>query len=185
MIILSAILETIPSESSKEKFERFYYKYKKYALKVANAYLDDAQDIEDAVQDAFFKISKHIDAIDVDDSSKTRGYLRVTVCNCCIDVIKSKRSLDSVQLDEERVPDEASYNPEDILVCRELDSKLANAIDELSKQEYMILYYNLVMQLSLADIARALSQSHNTVKSIKRRSIAKIAKILKELSEDA
>ena len=52
-------LQTIESPKDKIKFEQIYLKYRRYMFQVASEILQNNQDAEDAVHNAFLSVSRY------------------------------------------------------------------------------------------------------------------------------
>ena len=81
-------LEMIESPADKIKFEQLYLKYRDYMLHIAKKYLNNAQDAEDAVHNAFLSIAKNISKLGDIDSPETHGYIVITIERKAIDIIR-------------------------------------------------------------------------------------------------
>ena len=68
-------LQTIADPGDKSKFEHVYLTYRAYMFYIANGILQNAQDAEDAVHNAFLSIAKNIEKIGDPASLKTKGYI--------------------------------------------------------------------------------------------------------------
>ena len=76
MILFLALMD---KEEDKEKFVRLYEKYRYFLWYLANERLHDAGLAEDAVQEAFFALIRHMEKIGDVDSSATRNFLATIV----------------------------------------------------------------------------------------------------------
>ena len=81
-------LEMIESPADKIKFEQLYLKYRDYMLHIAKKYLNNAQDAEDAVHNAFLSIAKNIEKIGDPASLKTKGYISIITERKAIDLYR-------------------------------------------------------------------------------------------------
>ena len=85
-------LMMIDSENDKRKFVILYEKYKYLMLKVAFDVLKDNYLAEDAVHEAFIKVSKNMEKIGDVDTRETKRYLITITKNATIDIYR-KRSI--------------------------------------------------------------------------------------------
>ena len=81
-------LSLIENEEDKSKFERLYYKYRKLMKHKAIEMLHDEFLAEDAVHEAFIKLTRHIGGVDENDSHKTTSFIVIIVKSVCSDMIR-------------------------------------------------------------------------------------------------
>ena len=86
-------LQTIESPKDKIKFEQIYLKYRRYMFQVASEILQNNQDAEDAVHNAFLSVAKNISKISDLDCPKTRGFLVTIVRSKSIDILRDRKIL--------------------------------------------------------------------------------------------
>ena len=85
MILFLALID---DEEDKEKFVRLYEKYRYFLWYLANERLHDAGLAEDAVQEAFFALIRHMEKIGDVDSSATRNFLATIVKSKAVDILR-------------------------------------------------------------------------------------------------
>lgn len=73
--MLFIYMTMIESADDLSKFNHIYKKYKNMMYRVAFSVLKNAEDAEDAVQEAFFKLAKNISKIDNASANKTETFL--------------------------------------------------------------------------------------------------------------
>lgn len=93
-------LQMIESEEDREKFERLYKKYRWLMYSVANRYLKNPQDAEDAVHQAFVSIIENLDKIHGTDTAETRSYVAVIAERKAIDMLRERGKTVSVDFYE-------------------------------------------------------------------------------------
>jgi RNA polymerase sigma-70 factor (ECF subfamily) len=81
----------IESETDVDKFNGVYERYKGMMYRVAFSILNNVEDAEDAVQEAFFKLAKNIFKIDGVFCKKTETFLVILVRNVSIDIYRKNR----------------------------------------------------------------------------------------------
>jgi RNA polymerase sigma-70 factor (ECF subfamily) len=95
--------------ASKEKqrinnLEDLYNGYSKYMMNIAFYMLNSKEDAEDALHNAFIKLSKHINLLIKLKEYQLMLYLKMTIKNTSIDIIKSKKEFVFIEdLDNELV----------------------------------------------------------------------------------
>lgn len=87
MILFLAMLDT---QEEKSKFAKLYETYRYLLWYVANDILRDPDDAEDAVQETYFALTRHMDKIEDVDSTKTRNFLVTIVKSKAIDILRKK-----------------------------------------------------------------------------------------------
>jgi len=85
---------------SKSKFEQLYLQYRNWMYSIAYQLLQNNQDAEDAVHQAFLSVLKNISKISEIDCPKTRGYLVIIVERKSIDILRDRKKLAEQTLDE-------------------------------------------------------------------------------------
>lgn len=84
-------LMMIDSPEKQSKFETIYHTYSGLMYHVAYKILNNEEDAEDAVHDAFIKIAENISKIDDPVCPKTRVYIVTIVENKAIDLYRRKQ----------------------------------------------------------------------------------------------
>ena len=76
MLLYLSMLDT---QTEKEKFTEIYEQYQHFCWYVANGILNDAHLAEDAVQETFLALTRHLDRVEQVDSPRTRKFLMTIV----------------------------------------------------------------------------------------------------------
>lgn len=84
-------LSMIEDAEDQNKFEQVYLRYKNLMFYVAHRILNDAQEAEDAVHDAFVRIAEHIDQVGEPDCPKTRGFVVIIVERVALNRLERRR----------------------------------------------------------------------------------------------
>lgn len=166
MIMYLSMLDT-PQERS--KFERIYVKYKDIMFYVANQILLNTYDAEDAVHEAFLSIIKNINKISEIESQKTRSFVIIIVERKAIDILRKKRRVNEVALNENVLVDEIP----------ELEG-LEEAIRKLPAHYRNVLMLKYVSGFSTGTIAKMLGITPSGVSKLLSRSKALLRTILEE-----
>lgn len=85
-----AYVQMLESQDEKTKFEQLYLKYRNAMYYAADQILQNQQDAEDAVQQAFLSIIKNMDKIHGVDSAETYGYVVIIAERKAIDLIRQR-----------------------------------------------------------------------------------------------
>lgn len=94
-------LAMIDAPEERTKFEELYLKYRNLMFYIANGILQNQHDAEDAVYQAFLAMLKHLDKISEVESPKTRSYVVIIVERKAIDILRLKKKVNEVELNEE------------------------------------------------------------------------------------
>ena len=105
-------LSLIETEEDKAKFERLYNQYRNLMKSIALDKLGDDWFAEDAVNDAFVKLARHVKTIDEDNCHKTKGLFVIVIKNICKDKIRKERSRQEKLISIDEV-ENITYNDED------------------------------------------------------------------------
>ena len=146
----------------KAAFERVMSQCERRVLRVALRLLNNPQDAQDAVQEVFLRLYKHLGDLD-----ETRGYeawlFRVTV-NVCRDIARSRRHR-SIGLAE--VPEPASRQPDAYHDAERAQRReiVRKGLSCLGEKERAALVLRDVEGLSTEEVAAILGSSENTVRS--------------------
>ncbi len=97
-------LQTIETQKDRVKFEQLYLKYRGFMLQISNEILQNKEDAEDAVHNAFLSIAKNISKISDLDSPRTRGFLMIIIERKSIDILRDRKKHASEELVEEKTP---------------------------------------------------------------------------------
>ena len=94
-------LQMIDSSEDRSKFEQIYIEYRELMFYVANRILDNDQDAEDAVHEAFVNVAENIQKIGEPKCPKTKGFVVTVVENKAIDLYRKRKRRQIVELTEE------------------------------------------------------------------------------------
>lgn len=165
--MLAFYLSLIVNEKDKILFEEVYNKYHKQMAHLANSILHNQEDTEDVVHDVFCSVaSSHMDVI---NNAKCEADLRIymlrSVRNASISLLRKKK----VRSDyEEKVRREkCKINNDEFIecVCAKIHyDEIVKLIDTLDAKYREVLYYNLVLDLSVKETAEMLERETNTVR---------------------
>lgn len=173
MLIYLALIE---SDTDKAKFEIIYHEYRDLMFYVADKILNNQQDSEDIVHQAFIKVIEVLEKIDEPKCPKTRGLVVTIVERKAIDLYRKKKRSVVVELDEEY------YN-----VPAPSDFESVNGMSDLAKamallptkyRELLLLKYD--SGFSEREIAQLLSMTEANVKKTIQRAKVKLGTILEE-----
>jgi RNA polymerase sigma-70 factor (ECF subfamily) len=152
-----------PRENSGElaAFERIMSQCERRVLRVALRLLNNPQDAQDAAQEVFLRLYKHLGSLD-----ETRGYepwlYRVTV-NVCRDIARGRRrSIGLAEIADPVAPQPDAYHAAERIQQREI---IRRGLSCLGEKERAALVLRDVEGLSTREVAGILGSSENTVRS--------------------
>lgn len=179
--MLAAALGYIESDEDKKRFTELYNTYKNLMYKVAFDILQNPQDAEEALQDAFFSIARNFSKISEINCPQTKGFVVIVVRNFSYNMIKKIKRRHEADIDIDKLeipvgmplPDETALNGYDV-------ETLENALRQLPQNYYDIIYLTSYMDYSTNDAAKILGISYENAKKRLTRARAKLAAVLKE-----
>lgn len=108
-------LQMIDSPEDRSKFEQIYIEYRDLMFYIANRILNNQQDAEDVVHEAFLKVAEHIEKIGDPKCSKTKSFIVIVVENKAIDLYRKRSRHPNVELNDEVQSESVTYECENIL----------------------------------------------------------------------
>lgn len=175
MLIFLSMIET---EEDQDKFIKIYESYSHFMWYVANEILWDSYMAEDAVQEAFLSLTRHLDKIQVIDSKKTKKFLMTIVKSKAIDLIRKKKG-DVVE--DIKLISLKEAKGEDLLqryIERESKEVLLSAIAKLDTIYRVVFEYKYLYEFSDSEIADLLGITKKTVNVRIFRARKKLQEIL-------
>jgi RNA polymerase sigma-70 factor (ECF subfamily) len=156
-------------------FERIMARSERRVLRVALRLLNNQQDAQDAAQEVFLRLYKHLDRLDLDDARGCEPWLfRVTV-NVCRDMARKRGRwvvLEDAGLEDAAMEDAALQHlpaaPSDAQHSVERAQQLElvrRALGRLGEKERAALVLRDVEGLSTPEVAAILGSSEATVRS--------------------
>lgn len=150
-----------PEETS--RFEALYHTYRAQMMHVAYQILRDHHLAEDAVQEAFLRLSRNLHKVGGVDSRETRGFLLTITKNAALSLLKSGPTAGLGE--EEAIEDiPGPQRTEELIFERAGFEDLVAEILALEERYRSALYLQWVMELSVGEIARLLDVPRTTVK---------------------
>ncbi len=157
----------IEEDNDKAKFEKIYTLYKKKMWYAANSVLADAYLAEDAVHNAFIGIAKNIKRIGDVESSKTLSYVVTASKNCAIDILRKRKGLNEVNIDE--LYDVSDKNSSSFSSTIETEDFIVKTLAAMPSVYRDVLYLLIVEQMSEKEIAELLGRKPGTIHQQVRR----------------
>lgn len=178
MLTLSFGME---GDSEKQrKIERLFKAYNQMMLYAADKILNDKDDAEDAVQQAFLRVMNHLDDIDENDEQKTKSYLSIIAQNIAIDIYRKKKRewVHNISYDEYEIfiedPSGQDFEEWDGV----LGSRLEEAIAKLPAQYAEVIQLTYGCGYNSEEIGAMLNLSAENVRQRLVRARRKLARLL-------
>lgn len=173
-------------EREKNAFSKIYLVYFPKLVRFAREYVVSIEDAENIVQDLFLHLWEHREMLD--SLVNPNAYLFTLVKNRCIDFYRRKtlvdsrrESLDALPTRELELRMEALMKfDENVLLEKEIEELLANAIEHLPEKCRKVFVLSRVEGLKYEQIATQLDISVNTVQNHIITAIRKLKVELKD-----
>jgi len=180
----------IESPEDTDKFTEIYNKYKSMMHNVAFKVLNNTQDAEDAVHEAFLKLAKNISKVEGISCKKTETFLVILCRNASIDIYrKNKKERNRVDLGEDNDMDSIKTVPAldalSELVSIEGYNRLIELIYELGDTYRDTIALRFVLEWTNNEIADFLGMNRNAVEVRVNRGRAKLIEMLGKEEEYA
>jgi len=167
----------------REKFSVIVNLYKDSVFRIAIGYMHTKDDAEDIVQEVFIKTYQSLSGFKGKSEFSTWLY-RITV-NTCLNAIEKKQRYSFFQKAEDTVSrifnirsDEK--NPEEMLVSREKEKAVQDAIDSLPKQQRTAFTLKRYDDLSQKEISQIMDLSEGAVEQLLQRAKVNLTNKLKK-----
>ena len=155
------ILMIVDEPEEKRKFLILYETYRYLMLKVAVDILHDYQLAEDAVQEAFVRVAKHMEQIGQPEKTATKRYLITIAKHAAIDLYRKRNKLHSREIYMDELPDDEKPLT---YMAPEEDYDVLNILKNLPPKYRDIFLLKYSAHLENAEIARVCSIREGTVR---------------------
>ena len=181
MILFLMLLD---GEEERALFTVLYEKYRHFLWYIANGILHDESLAEDAVQEAFLTLARHMDQVDGAESTRTRNFCAAIVRTRALDIVRSRNRRHEVSMDDNpEVYEEAAEAP-DVLdeVLERLDGKrIADALAQLPEHYREVFTYRYLMEMNEKETAEVLGITEKNVNARLFRARRKLQEILRDI----
>ena len=161
--MISAALAVLENEEQRNEFAEFYERYKARFYNIALKILDNPEDAEDAVQEAFLEIANKPDTFFSLSDKKRFHYFCAVIRNVAIDMLNKNKRIQTEELSDD-------------VIYRNNDNPLENALfDNISHNEILLFIEHLpdlqrevlilvcLLELPISKASEALRVSENVV----------------------
>ncbi len=174
-------LNMLDTKEEKDKFVYLYETYRDMMWYCANEVLKDKELAEDAVQEAFLALTRHLDKVDDHKEGRTKKFLKTIVKSKAIDIIRKRKEAEVPF--HEAAEEYLLEAPTDILnelIEKESMERIKAAIMKLDDTYRLVFEFKLVHQLSDSDIGNILGISAKTANVRYFRARKKLQEMLME-----
>lgn len=154
-------LTLLDDPEEQQKFTEIYYQYRHFLWYVANQKLQDAHLAEDAVQEAFLALTRHMDKIEDVHSDCARNFLATIVRSKAVDILRKK--VPEAELPEEYGELKVGGDMLDHYLTKENYHRLVACVLELDDTYRTVFEYKFMYQMSDAEIADVMGISAKNV----------------------
>lgn len=177
-------LNMLDSEEEKSRFVRIYEKYRYFLWYLANERLKDPWLAEDAVQETFLALTRHMDKTGEVESVATRNFLATIVKSKAIDLIRKRQGTHDEVFDESMIRD-MQEDPLDAWLVQENYDRILRAVEQLDEIYRIVFEYKYLHELSDREIAEILEVTPKVVNVRIYRARKKLQKMLQEMDDGA
>lgn len=172
-------LAAIEDDEERSEMEQIFERYSQEMFRQAYAVLRNEDDAEDAVQDAFFKIWKHLDKLREVDAGRTKWYVICVARNAAIDIYRKKQ----IRIQKEE-PFEENFSFAYSAEPPAYGNKIYEKIAEFPDRERDVLMLKYVYEFRYKEIAKLLGISTEAVKKALIRAKRRLENLYKEEKSD-
>lgn len=179
MIVLLFIFFTLDADDS-EFIDTLFAQQRSNMYDTSLRILGSEQDAQDAIGDAFLKITENIKHIQKLPCHKTVPYCVIIVKSCCMTILRRRKKVLPMEPEqEEQIADdcltieEAYFKGEDAALVTSLMAKLSPADRQQLRLHYM-------EDLSYREMAELLNISEATVRKREQRALQRLRKLYAE-----
>lgn len=168
-------LSLIENEEEQSKFEKLYYEYRHLMKYIAFDILKDNQLAEDAVHNAFIKLSNHLNKIDEISCHKTKSFIVIVIESVAKDMYRKRKREAEMPFEEIT---EISVS-EDFSLSSFGIENIVSKIESLPEIYRNVLVLKYLQDLDNKEIAKLL----NIKESLVRKRLERAKGLLAELLE--
>lgn len=179
MLLFLSMLET-PEEQS--RFTALYETYRYLLWYVAKDILKDRDLAEDAVQEAYLTLARHMDRVEEVNSPRTKRFLVTIVKSRAIDILRRQRRVEVTEY-EDALGDAADTDALDAYLTVEFYEQLVTAIRSLDENYRVVLECRYLHEMSERETAETLGLAEKTVNVRVWRARKKLQQVLSDYRE--
>lgn len=174
MFLFLALLD---SPEEQEKFTEVYEQYRHFMWYVANQKLQDAHLAEDAVQEAFLALTRHLDKVEEVHSPRTKKFLATIVRSKAADILRKTKPEEELK---EYAAVESGGDVLEQYLIKENYHDLISCVLELEDHYRVIFEYKYMYEMGDAEIGDILGISAKNVNVRYFRARKKLQKMIQK-----
>lgn len=160
--MLDFLLSMVETEDDAELVTQLVKAYEKRMFSIAYSILQNHSDAEDAVQDAFLKVVKHLDKVRGKTFDEAGMYISAITRNAAIDIHNRQKKEDIIDPEMYGILPDNYDNVQDVALMNVSYDELHKIMLQLNKTDYEIIYLKYFMEFSISEIADMLNISGKT-----------------------
>lgn len=158
--MLDFTFSVIEDDNQRNELADFYINHKNKLYSIAFSKLNNKDDAEDAVQEAFSRISDKPDRFfNIQLEEKRTAYVNVMVRNIAIDIFNAKNKYIMTDIDEEEIINSPDISLDDRLLENIARDELVEFVDKLPPLQRNVLILTCFAKLSIDETASKLNIS--------------------------
>ncbi len=165
--MLEVYLSLIEKDENKNKLTIIYENYRNAMYNAAFSILDNKEDAEDAVHEAFLYYSKNESKIPDIENPHCKAYVCEQSANRARKIYKKRKNRnDHIDIEDEKVKEcieDADESVLDSIISEESYSMIVDALNELPEKYTKVLYMHYVEDLSAKEISERTDTKRKTV----------------------
>lgn len=166
--MLSFYFSILDTEEEKSKLEKLYYEYKSLMKYIALEILKDDYIAEDAVHNAFIKLTRHLNGIEEIKCHKTKSFLVIIIRNVSLNMLeKEKKNAPADNIEVISVSDDKVFERIEAL---ELCEKIKLLPDTYRDVLELKVYYDMsdkeiadILNISNSAVRKRLQRARNAL----------------------
>jgi RNA polymerase sigma-70 factor (ECF subfamily) len=161
--------------------ERLYDLYADRLYRYLLARVGDPDDAADLTTDLFLSVIEHIQGfrLNPDHPAATfSAWLYRIAANLAAGYHRSRRKRDWVNLDDHLDHPAADPTPGHLVVEREEVERLAQAMNELSEEQRLVITGRFIETMSNAEVAAWMGKTEGAIKALQHRALQTLARLL-------
>lgn len=164
-------LQMIETDEDKFQFEQLYLKYRWLMYSVANRIVENKQDAEDAVHQAFVSIAENLHKVYEVDCPETKAY---------VVIISERKAIDIMRSNSRYSKAEAFDDLAGIQIETQFDDELSDAIAKLPARYREVILLRFAYGYSTKEIGRMIGLTQANVQRTLHRAKSLLQKKLEE-----
>lgn len=177
--MLLIALANINDAADRNFVEELFREYEQILYRVAYGILHNRTDAEDAVQETFVRIIKHLETIRGINCNERVIFFVNIVRNISLDILRSKSRHKTDDIDD-FANIGSDYSTEGTFLDKYTVEEIKNALAELSDRDYELLYLSLFKDMDQIEISKVTGIDYDNVRVYIHRARKRLIAVLKK-----